>query len=47
MEELTSSLFDHEARINLDVSTLEHAFKSKFSMDRSRCFCGRKEKGRG
>jgi len=49
VEELTGSLLAHEARINLDVSDLEHAFKSKASMDRGRGrgFRGRKSKGRG
>ena len=49
VEELTGSLLAHEARINLDVSTLERAFKSKASMDRGRGkgFRGRKGKGRG
>ena len=36
IEELTGSLFSHEARMNLDVGTLEHAFQSKISMDRGR-----------
>ena len=49
VEEFTGSLLAHEARINLDVSDLEHAFKSKASMDRGRGrgFRGRKSKGRG
>ena len=49
VEELTSSLLAHEAIINLDVNNLEHAFKSKASMDRGRGrgFRGRRGKGRG
>ena len=49
VEELIGSLLAHEARINLDVSNLEHAFKSKASMDRGRGrgFRGRRGKGRG
>ena len=49
MEELIGSLLAHEARINLDENNLEHAFKSKASMDRGRGrgFLGRKSKGRG
>ena len=49
VEELTGSLLAHEARINLDVSNLEHAFKFKASMDRGRGrgFRGRRGKGRG
>jgi hypothetical protein len=34
VEELTGSLLSHEARINLDVGSLEHAFKSKVSIDK-------------
>jgi hypothetical protein len=43
---LTGSLLSHEARMNLDLGTLEHAFQTKLSMDRGRgkCFHGR---GRG
>ena len=49
VEELTCSLLDHEARINLDVSNLERAFKSKASMDRGRGrgFRGMRGKGIG
>ena len=49
MEELSGSLLAHEARINLHVSTLEHAFKSKAYMDRGRGrgFRGRRGKRRG
>ena len=49
MEELTGSLSAHEARINFDVSNLEHAFKYKSSIDRGRGigFRGRRGKGRG
>ena len=38
----------HEEIINLDVSTLEHDFKSKASMDkgRGRGFRGRRGRGR-
>ena len=44
IEELAGSLLSHEARMNLDVGTLEHAFQSKIFMDRGRCreFCGRR-----
>ena len=49
VEELTGSLLAHEVRINLDVSTLEHAFKCKASIDRGigRVFHGKRGKGRG
>ena len=49
MEELNGSLLAHEERINLDISNLEHDFKSKASMDRGRGrgFRGRRGKGRG
>ena len=47
VEELTGSLLAHEARINLDVSDIDHPFKSKASMDRGRGFHGRRGKGRG
>ena len=36
IEELTGSLLSHEARIKLDVDTLENAFQSNISMDRGR-----------
>ena len=44
IEELTSSLLSHEARMTLDLGTLEHAFQTKVSMDRCR---GRGFHGRG
>jgi hypothetical protein len=36
IEELTSSLLYHEERMTLDIGTLEHAFKTKVSMERGR-----------
>ena len=49
IEELNGSLLSHEARMNLDVGTLEHAFQSKISMDKGRGkgFHGRRGHGRG
>ena len=47
VEELTGSLLAHEARINLDVSTLEHAFESKSSIDRGRRRGFRRMRGKG
>jgi hypothetical protein len=44
LEELTGSLLSHEARMTLDLGTLEHAFHTKVSMDRGR---GRGFHGRG
>jgi hypothetical protein len=43
IEELICSLLSHEARMTLDLGTLEHAFQTKVSMDRGRGFhgCGR------
>jgi hypothetical protein len=36
IEELTGSLLSHEARMTLDLGTLEHAFQTKVSIDKSR-----------
>ena len=36
LEELTGSLLAHEARMTLDLGTLEHAFQTKVSMDKGR-----------
>jgi hypothetical protein len=44
IEELTGSLLSYEARMTLDLGTLEHAFQTKVSMDRGR---GRGFHGRG
>ena len=44
IEELSGSLLSHEARMYLDLGTLEHAFQTKVSMDRGK---GRGFHGRG
>ena len=36
IEELTSSLLSHEARMTLDLGTLEHAFQNKVYMDKGK-----------
>jgi hypothetical protein len=36
IEELIGSFLSHEARMTLDLGTLEHAFQTKVSMDRGR-----------
>ena len=54
VEGITGFLLSHEARINLDDRSLEHAFKSKVSIDRGKDignnigkgFQGRKGRGR-